>query len=149
MELILKVIAEKGIKSDKIEFIFSPTYRSLLIQLVFRNDSETVVNYLELWYNNKSIVGDLFASSVDLAALYQNCIFDELCTKNQRENFAVQLDFTAKISAQLVTKKELVEKIMKKKKMEKATYEIVYLKFLAELKFCMSNLNLNNSKIFQ
>jgi hypothetical protein len=146
IDLILETITSKHLSGGGgVAFTIEPTFRKLLIQIIFKNYNQKVISHLEKWFREEgNITGarSLFESSNELALLFQDCVHDQLIhdltTKNQ--TLKDQIDLANK-ECEYLLKKNQLNQIFKRKKMYGATYEVTFLIDLAKLKFCLCTMS--------
>ena len=139
IDAILEVIAKKEIKNLD-SFDLNSNHRSLLIQIVFRNHNKLVTDYLNTWYNKTLIglCGPLFNSSVELATLLQNCIYDQLTMSVSDKSDAEQIFQANEQCPQTIGDLQRLKKIASAVKNYGATFDVSFLSLLAKFKFCTS-----------
>jgi len=151
IDLILNSITEKELRSNNEQqqpFRIEPTYRALLIQIVFKNYNEKVIEHLDKWFKQGTITGQnqLFESSNELALLFQDCVHDQyihnLTAKQQ--TLCDQITLANSVCAELLVasnqRTNLIQ-IFKSRKMYHATYDVACLVVLAKLKFCLGTMS--------
>jgi len=146
IDLILETITSKHLSGGGgVAFTIEPTYRKLLIQIIFKNYNQKVISHLEKWFREEgNITGakSLFESSNELALLFQDCVHDQLIHDLTMKNQTLkdQIDLANKECEYLLKKKQL-NQIFKRKKMYGSTYEVTFLIDLAKLKFCLCTMS--------
>ena len=119
------------------------TYRTLLVQIVFKNYNEIVIDHLKNWFANDLFIGKgrLFESGAEIALMFQNCVYDQLVEETSDNDLQRLLERAEQI-AQLITADSKsggrLEKLFGERQIYGKTYDVKNLILLAQLKFAIT-----------
>lgn len=133
-DVILRAVVDGRVLYESMPYPILPPYRSLLIQLLFRNHNEMVSQYLKTWFTKGTAdLSSIFKSAKDMAIFFQGCIQD-LYVNQTRQVGTNELEVASSIAADLIKPsiKGFLNEIMNS---QEDVFGVDELEYIAKLKF--------------